>query len=583
MKKIQYMDMIERAFSAYTLDELHALIETNEKHGVTEHGFPRVASVLGLLIADGRQVALYPEFVRMMDLSCHAAHAVKVAGGAEARLTRQRGNAGNDFFVKELLFALSACERVGIAAEHTPRWRAELARVVPLENYKEVGFDRRVPIANWGAYNLAGEYVRLQMGLCDTAAYIEDQLPYQLDHLAENGMYRDPHEPMLYDLATRAQFAVMLHFGYDGAHAAVMSEALRRAGLDTLKAQSVTGEIPFGGRSNQFLFNEAYLCACMEFEACRYRRTGDPAMAAACKRSAALAFSSIGAYMARNPDKHVKNAFPKDSPYGCEPYAYFDKYMISLGSFLYLAYLMADDSIEEGIAPCERGGYVWESPACFHKVCAACGEYFIELDTCADPAYDATGLGRIHRRGVYSHLGLSCPFPQSPNYAIADAAYPETENPFPCAITPVWHTAQGETALSLPRADLAHTLTVLTEGEEAVSFRLRYTAPSFVGCTYIEEEYCLTESGLRYTATADGEGQMSVRVPALLFDGARESDIFLVGGQLEVRLDGACYRVKSADSAASLTSHILKNRGGIYRAVEFSGSRSVCLELILEK
>ena len=101
--------------------------------------------------------------------------------------------------------------------------------------------------------------------------------------------------------------------------------------------QSACGEIAYGGRSNQFLFNEAYHAACMEFEASRYQKKGNRAMAAACKRSAALATRSVQRYLAIAPDKHVKNRFPRELRYGQEPYAYFDKYMISLGSFLYLA------------------------------------------------------------------------------------------------------------------------------------------------------------------------------------------------------------------------------------------------------
>ena len=43
--------------------------------------------------------------------------------------------------------------------------------------------------------------------------------------------------------------------------------------------QSVTGEMAFGGRSNQYLFNEAYLASACAYEAARYAKEGDPALA----------------------------------------------------------------------------------------------------------------------------------------------------------------------------------------------------------------------------------------------------------------------------------------------------------------
>ena len=53
------------------------------------------------------------------------------------------------------------------------------------------------------------------------------------------------------------------------------TDALKRAGLLTLKMLSVNGEIPYGGRSGQFLHNEAHAALIMEYEAVRYAKLGD--------------------------------------------------------------------------------------------------------------------------------------------------------------------------------------------------------------------------------------------------------------------------------------------------------------------
>lgn len=74
-------------------------------------------------------------------------------------------------------------------------------------------------------------------------------------------MYRDPHEPIVYDMVTRLQLAMALYFGFEGECAKRLEEHLEKSADLTLKMQSITGEIPFGGRSNQFLHNETFYAA----------------------------------------------------------------------------------------------------------------------------------------------------------------------------------------------------------------------------------------------------------------------------------------------------------------------------------
>ena len=69
-------------------------------------------------------------------------------------------------------------------------------------------------------------------------------------------------------------------------------------------------------------------------------------------------------------------------------------------AMLAMAFLHADDSIAERPIPSESAAYVFDLRDIFHKVIAAAGGTYVEIDTGADPSYNATGLQRIHKAGI---------------------------------------------------------------------------------------------------------------------------------------------------------------------------------------
>jgi hypothetical protein len=89
----------------------------------------------------------------------------------------------------------------------------------------------------------------------------------------------------------------------------------------------VTGEIPFGGRSAQFLHNEAAFAALCEFYADLFKKYGDLDKAGKFKSAAGIALESITYWLKMDKIYHVKNYYDNDSMYGCEGYAYFNKYI----------------------------------------------------------------------------------------------------------------------------------------------------------------------------------------------------------------------------------------------------------------
>ena len=65
-----YLDIMEKALSAYNGKSIRDYIDEVKREGLTEHGFPRLASNIGVLIAYGRRTDLLPVFVEIMDLCC---------------------------------------------------------------------------------------------------------------------------------------------------------------------------------------------------------------------------------------------------------------------------------------------------------------------------------------------------------------------------------------------------------------------------------------------------------------------------------------------------------------------------------
>ena len=100
--KSEYLDLMEAAVSAYSDDHIERYIAEVEREGVQEHGFPRLAANIGILVANGRIPAKRDAFRRMMSICCREA--------ARGPMKIE----GNEFSVKELVLALDAAERAGI-------------------------------------------------------------------------------------------------------------------------------------------------------------------------------------------------------------------------------------------------------------------------------------------------------------------------------------------------------------------------------------------------------------------------------------------------------------------------------------
>jgi len=572
-----YLDLMESALDGWRFGQ-KAGAEA-EKDGLQVRS--RVLSCLGGLIAAGRRRGELGAWEDLMDRTCDD--------------LPKRGDAGHagpetDFAVKELMLALRAMQP-RVPHEKFAGWKDKLGQIEPERHYASVlgRVSGKEALHNINIYNMAGEYLREAEGLTDSRNYFAEHWPAQLERFDENGMYRDPGSPMLYDLTVRAHIGLMLGSGYGGEFREALDRNIRQGGLMSIFMQSAAGQVPYGGRSSQFNFNEALHAAVCEYEAARYAKLGNFKAAGAFKRSAKLAVRSVLRWVrpeAGGLPRHLKNYYDPLSEYGAEPYGHYAKYMISLGSFAYMAWLAADDGIEEAICPAEAGGYVLRTSDSFHAVFANAAGRSIQVDLCGSAGYDATGLGRYHRSGLPTELALSAPF-------AANAAYmlPRQACSSDACIGPGWMTPDGTLCfLAELRGDGLKSEVEVDRAETSeVRLRIGYSGPALTqkGIFGIEEKYRLSARGLeiacRIVPTSGGEKpEAYYRVPLLVENGGDYIACHMAEPQkgerdperkedrtpvrlADVRLGMTVYRV-SATGLAALNFECA-NRNGVYRLV----------------
>lgn len=554
-----YIALMDRVLDAYSHAHILRYFDSVKKDRITEHGFPRLTANLGILIAHGRRTHYTDLFIQMMDYCCESFLIPTVVG------------VGNDFSVKEIIFCLLEVERAGfVPKEKTAYWRSLLAQIQPAQCYNIFAASREDDVHNWALFSAVSEHMRQYIGVADAGAFIETQLATQVRRLDANGMYRDgvwqgPHNPIVYDLVPRGLFSVLLHFGYHGEFFDAIDDCLRKTGLLTLQMQSVTGEIPYGGRSSQFIHNETQMALIMEFEANRYAALGNAQLAGQFKTGVRKALGNIESWLAREMLTHVKNNYPLETKYGCEGYAYFDKYMVTAASFLYVAYMFCNDEIAE--CPISDKAMCFSLSDHFHKTFLRNQNWFVEIDTNADYHYDASGIGRIHRAGAPSALCLSVPGTAAPaltapegmleNFAIA-AGVEEAGKLIFAADPGVTYTKTGE---------------AVTEETASVSMRCDFGGKT-AGMDCLVTPECVKIS-------ASAEGKAALMLPAFAFDGKEATQITCRDTVLEIRYQKYLCRY-TADAPIFDLGKRGFNRNGEYRLFCTQGTERVSVTVEIE-
>ena len=552
----QYLNLMEKTLSAYSTESILEYFERVKKGGLKEHGFPRLTANIGILIANGRKSEMLSLFLEMMELCCKSIPMVK---------------AENDFSVREIISCIIELEKSElINKESIARWKDYLSKIEVKTCYNQYAEKPTDFVLNWGLFTCLSEYYREKIGIADTKEFVDVQILTQLRWLDENGMYKDnagydKHQPLAYDIVGRYLFTLLLFSGYRGKYYKTIDDSLRKAGLLTLKMQSVTGEIGFGGRSNQFLHNEATLAIILEYEAKRYKEEGDLILAGKFKSASIKALNVVNYWLSKNPITHIKNRYPIYSMFGCEEYAYFDKYMITTASMLYLAGSICDDSIMP--VESEEKTMVFNTTSQFHKTFVLAGGYSLEFDTDAEPNQDACGLGRVHKKGAPSSICLSVPFPIG-DYVV----FGENKNARQFSICP---TIKDENGKWLLGADSQTKFTLFDsnsdENSSSVTFRCKFINGKQADFT------CLVDkNGVLITASSNSASEVGIALPIFEFDGQTHTKISYIEQGILIEYEGwICeYTIDGFEMIESFA-----NRNGIYKGIITSSKEKALIKI----
>lgn len=531
---------MERSLSAYTDLHIQRYFDDVKHNGLKEHGFPRLTANIGILIAHGRRKDLMPIFLEMMEFCCKTIPTVKVA---------------NDFSVREIVCCISELERSGMVSVSTiEHWKRCLCSIDPYACYDIFARTQDDRVKNWALFTALSEFFRMRMGLGGSEEFIDIQLATQLRWIDENGMYMDgegdKHHPIMYDIVPRGLFALLLCSGYRGRYYTEIDNALRKAGVATLKMQSPNGEIAFGGRSNQFLHNEPWMLCIYAYEVHRYLEEGNIALAKEFGAAIKRALNVTEKWLSVEPILHIKNRFPTKTKFGCEEYAYFDKYMITIASNLYAAYLICEDAIFMDDIPDHRPS-VFATSEHFHKLFVKAGGYGLEFDLDADLHYDACGLGRIHFESAPSPICLSLPCSSNPTYTV------HRDDLTALSLCP-GIIREGKWVFATD-PDTKHTVTDLyCDGSSAYA----EICSQFFGATNVVAKYTVNSEGVKIQLKGDSD--IAYMLPAFYYDGEGYSVISKDDNSLSIRYNGWICRYVS-DGKIFDTKQNAANRNGYYK------------------
>ena len=287
------------------------------------------------------------------------------------------------------------------------------------------------------------------------------------------------------------------------------------------------------------------------------------------------ALENISFHLEKEPISHVKNRFPVASGYGCEKYAYFDKYMITAASFLYVAYRLCDDSIK----PVERDddpGMSWQSSDDFHMLYLRAGGYTVQYDYDAYvyyngvKAYDCNGLARLHKKGAPSEICLSISCPGKTAYAL------DIENNYPLAIAP-GVLENGKWIYAVERG-VTHKVKSHKAGGNTANGVVEC---SFPGGKSVTGSYTLSKDGL--TVELTGSDAVRCLLPVFRFNGETYSKVVQSGNTLKVEYAGFVCKFSVLNGTLKNLDRPARNRNGHYDSYAAEGDKSLTVKIAVEK
>ena len=531
-------------------------------HRETPTATARYVGALGALMLQGR----------CHDLACSCAKALDAVLDDLGSCATNHG----EFLVKESLFAFMALESKA-APERRRRWAHVFASCDPERAYAKSrtntpDVEKR---QNFVTFALAGEAMKSRLHLADNETFFRSYLEEQLERFDVLGMYRDPGAPMVYDITARMNLELAAF--YADRPLPCLEELrgkLRSGAMCALLYQSPSGEMPFGGRSNQQNFVEASFALICEAEARRFKAEGDMPMAGVLRRAAARAVRSVTPYLTCEPIRFNKNRFPPETQHGRQlSYGYYGAYTLLIASQLAAAGLLADRTIPLAqTTPAETGTFLWTTTDAFHKLFANVQGSHLEMELCNEGDHDAVGWGRWHVTGVPPELPLSTPVPARQTFvSVVPASGSLTFGP---------GTAAEGFAADLPAKPgecRPHGAAVTKDSAE---FVIDWPFPAGI----VSEKIRLTPAAAEVEAVNHAGSDVRYRVPLLLTDGEAKGVVRETKTGFEILYKGWIFAAACDGAARSRENRTAANRNGLYTPALFtSDSGTLRLRLTVKK
>jgi hypothetical protein len=291
-------------------------------------------------------------------------------------------------------------------------------------------------------------------------------------------------------------------------------------------------------------------------------------MARAFKRGAHLALASMLRWRRPSGEMQiVKNWVDPKEQFGYEGYSGHSQYNLLPMAMLVLAHEHSakTEDVTEGPAPADVGGYVLDVRERFNKIFANAGGTYVELDTAADLHYNATGLLRVHAKGVNPQIG-----PSDALTAGAVSKYPEGAPRTTAAVGAAWKDAAGEwVRLAEFGSGKLRPAELRVERESAndVRFDVRYTGFPEGGPRAVTEHYEVAPGRVTQATELEGySGPVRLIVPLLVDDGREKSKVEVAGKKIVLTLGESSVSYTAAEAASvSVEDTLYPSRNGWYR------------------
>jgi hypothetical protein len=274
----------------------------------------------------------------------------------------------------------------------------------------------------------------------------------------------------------------------------------------------------------------------------------------------------------------VKNWIDPSSRFAYESYSYHSQYNLLPMAMLSMAYEYAapTENLPEGAAPADVGGFVFELDN-LHKMFANAGGTYVEIDTAGDHHYDATGLIRVHQKGIPPQIGPS-------DSLLASSSY-SSPNPSPITtgVGVSWQDSVGAWRTLGEMTGIGSvTLNPILQSATNVTFDVIY-AGNLPNVTGITEHYVVTPTGVQMTTTLSGySGALRYVWPVLVNDGKTASTINVSNSVVAVSQgSGAVIFAASGATNVSVMSTNYSNHNGWARLgiAQYPGGSPITLAI----